>query len=356
MLDFSGSIETSKLLIEGLSLFYDQLLKNLETNQISTSADDLLANAAHGKEHLRLGYSLSHVVHSYGSICQAITELASLKNAKITSSEFSSLNACLDVAIAAAVSEYHFQSHQFKEEREVKHLGFLAHELRSALSRASIAHDMIKAGLVGTSGSTSRVLEMNLLRMRDLIDRSLSEVRMRSDADLFIEKFHLFDLLDQIIITSKTEASKKQQVLKVQIDHNIELEGDRQILISVFANLIQNAIKYSKSNGKIWIRAKSSEKIAHIQIEDECGGLEPEKIDSLFDAYVQENKDRSGIGLGLAIVQKAVHLSQGKISVHNNPPRGCKFVVEIPLKITPEPSKKISVSGEHSMQPNFKKE
>ena len=188
----AGHRGDSEQLKSGLPLFYHQLIKVLEQKLSKHPSDEMLtAAASHGSEFLKLGYSLSHVVHSYGSMCQSITELATLKNADISPQEFNILNGCLDIAIASAVSEFQFRSNQANEERELKHLGFLAHELRNALSSVTIAHDMIKAGYVGVGGSTANVLELNIVRMRNLIDRSLSEVRMRADADLFIEKFHL---------------------------------------------------------------------------------------------------------------------------------------------------------------------
>lgn len=351
----AGILATSEQLELGLPLFFDQLIKVLE-QRIGSHPEDLISDAAsHGKECLRLGYSISHVVHAYGAMCQAITELATMKNAKISSSDFNILNGCLDAAIAAAVSEFQFRSNEANEEREVKNLGFLAHELRSALASAATAHEMIKAGLVGTGGSTSRVLEANLVRMRNLIDRSLCEVRMRSDADLYIEKFRLSDLLDQIIVTARIDAVKRNQTLVIETDWKIEIEADRQFILASIANLIQNAIKYTKSNGKIYLRAKISGSNVLIQVEDECGGIETEKISSLFEPYVQENADRSGLGLGLAIAQRAIHLSQGKITVRNNPGIGCAFIIEIPQKLTPIPFTKSAVPGKDSVQPNFKR-
>ena len=122
-------------------------MAHLYTN--NHNSDQMLSEAAsHGKEFLNLGYSLSHVVHSYGSMCQAITELATRKNANISPGEFNILNGCLDIAIASAVSEFQFRSNEASEDREIKHLGFLAHELRNALSSATVAQEMIKAGLV----------------------------------------------------------------------------------------------------------------------------------------------------------------------------------------------------------------
>jgi signal transduction histidine kinase len=346
----------SDLLNLGLPMFYEQLIRVLEEKLSAKPPEEMVKTAAsHGKEFLRLGYSLSHVVHAYGSMCQAITELATRKKADISSEEFNILNGCLDVAIAAAVSEYQFRSNEQIDEREVKHLGFLAHELRNALSSATVASEMIKAGLVGTGGSTAKVLEANLIRMRNLIDRSLSEVRMRADSELFIEKFRLSDLFDQIVLTAKVDAKKKSQALVADVDPKIELESDRQFILSAVANLLQNAIKYTKPNGRIWLRGKVAGKRVVIEIEDECGGIEPENVSALFEPYTQQHVDRSGLGLGLAITQKAIHLSQGTVSVHNKPGSGCVFIIDLPQKIVAVPSTKSAVRGEDSVQPDFRK-
>lgn len=355
-LTIAGTRDNSKQLQQGLPLFYDQLIRVLLQKQNSNPTEELLKAAAeHGREFLHLGYSLSHVVHAYGAMCQAITELATRKNADISPAEFNVLNGCLDVAIASAVSEYQFRSVQASEAKEIKHLGFLAHELRNALSSATIAQEMIKAGLVGTGGSTARVLEANLSRMRHLIDRSLSEVRMRADSDVFVEKFRLSDLLDQIVVTARIDSDKKQQTLNIEADWKIEIEADRQFILSAIANLVQNAIKYSKTAGKIVLRAQAVGDRVSIEVQDECGGLEPGKIDTLFEPYVKVHAERSGLGLGLTITQRAVHLSQGTISVRNNPGCGCTFVVDIPKVLVPDRSGKITVEGVKSVQPNFPK-
>jgi signal transduction histidine kinase len=352
----AGTRGASEQLKRGLPLFYAQLIKVLEAKLGFDPTPDLLSDAAdHGKEFLRLGYSLSHVVHAYGAMCQAITELATEKNADISSQEFNILNASLDAAIAAAVSEFQFSSNEVLEAREVQHLGFLTHELRNALSSATVAHDMIKAGLVGTGGSTASILEANLYRMRLLIDRSLTEVRLRADADLIIEPIRLFDLFEQIAITARIDAAKKDQILDVKVNLEIVIEADRQIILSAIANLVQNAIKYTKRAGLIELRGTLQDGRVIIEIEDECGGLKDEKMKSLFEPYVQENEDRSGLGLGLAIAKKAIHLSQGTISVQNKPGLGCIFIINIPQKVTPLASVKSAVRGADSAQPRSHK-
>lgn len=354
--ELAGLRKDSEQLNAGLPLFFEQLIKVLEKRLSKHPTDEMMVDAAtHGKEFLILGYTLSHVVHSYGSMCQSITELATRKNANISPDEFNILNGCLDIAIASAVSEFQFRSNEATEERELLHLGFLAHELRNSLSSATVAHEMIKAGLVGAGGSTANVLETSLVRMRNLIDRSLSEVRMRSDSDIFIEKFRLADLFDLVVISAKMDARKRNQTITAHVDWNIEVEGDRQYISSALSNLVQNAIKYTKSGGKIVVRGQLIEEKVIIEVEDECGGIQVDKISSLFKPFVKSSKDRSGLGLGLSITQRAVHLSQGKIEVRNFEGKGCTFIIEIPQKVSPTASNKTAVPGQYSVQPDFTK-
>jgi len=100
---------TLKEVERGLPLFLTQLSETLrlETSEapFPTSAMGIAA-AAHGRELVEGAYSVSQVVHDYGDVCQAITELALERKAPITVKEFHTLNRCLDMAIAEAVTEH----------------------------------------------------------------------------------------------------------------------------------------------------------------------------------------------------------------------------------------------------------
>lgn len=350
-LKLAGSLPSSEQLRKGLPLFYEQLITYLKNTNTRSAEEQIVIEAAgHGKELLRLNYTLSHVVHSYGAMCQSVTELCQRKKADISTQEFNDLNLCLDIAIAAAVSEFQYRSVQATEDREVQHLGFLAHELRNALSSATIAHEMIQQGIVGNKGSTSRVLGENLTRMRHLIDRSLSEVRMRADPEVNIEKFQLNVLVDQILLTAQSEAKAKQQTLNNEVKADIEFETDRQLLLSIIANLLQNALKYSKIGGLIVVRSGVAGPNIVIEIEDQCGGIQPEVVKNIFKPFVSGGYNQGGLGLGLTIVQRAVGLLGGKMTVRNNDGYGCAFLVEIPKKLTPK-SLNRAVEGEDSSRP-----
>lgn len=138
----------------------------------------------HGIELFRLGYSVEQVVHDYGDLCQAITELAREMDAPISVDEFHTFNRSLDRSIANAVSAYVRHQYAFHVDGGAKalhdRLGRLADEQRILLDTALRALDALKVGNIGLMGATGTVLEGTLLKLRDLIDRSLPEIRVAS--------------------------------------------------------------------------------------------------------------------------------------------------------------------------------
>jgi len=116
---------TAKQLQNGVPLFLDQLIRTLQLEQTSEPMDSRRisgpsgggaslseigeAAAQHGRELLKLGFSVDQVVHDYGDLCQAITDLAYERDAPFLIDEFRTLNRCLDNAIADAVTEFSYQ-------------------------------------------------------------------------------------------------------------------------------------------------------------------------------------------------------------------------------------------------------
>ena len=110
----------------GVPLFLTQLSETLRLEATATpySSDAIGSTAArHGAELLGADFNVSQVVHDYGDICQAITEIAIEQNAPITVEEFHTLNRCLDTAIAEAVTEHSRLVAQKRSEAEVERLG-----------------------------------------------------------------------------------------------------------------------------------------------------------------------------------------------------------------------------------------
>ena len=131
----------------------------------------------HGRDLLARGFTVSQVVHDYGDICQAVTELAVEQNAPITTEEFHILNRCLDTAIADAVTEHARITAEARSTEELQRIGRVTHEMRNMLNTALLAFDAVKRGTVGVNGNTGAVLGRSLTGLRDLVDSALSDIR-----------------------------------------------------------------------------------------------------------------------------------------------------------------------------------
>jgi hypothetical protein len=157
-------------LIHGIPIFLDQLIATLVVEQATDFLQPMAGEAGigrsseigdmatlHGRDLLARGFTLDQVVHDYGDVCQAVTNLAYETGASIAVDEFRTFNRCLDNAIAGAVTEYAFQQTASATEEGFKalnsRLGPLAHELRNYLHVAMHAVKALKGGTVGLSGA-----------------------------------------------------------------------------------------------------------------------------------------------------------------------------------------------------------
>ena len=340
----------------GIPLFLEQLIKTLQHENAcsfweshnrsgesppgpgATGSEIGKSAAKHGRELLRRGLTVDQVVHDYGDLCQAVTELAVEQNAPIAVGEFHTLNRCLDNAIADAVTEYtrrrdlavSDQGNQAMNER----LGSLAHELRDLLNSAMLAQKVVKSGKVAVAGATGALLDRSLEKMRDLIDRSLAEVRLESGLLTQKERISLGEFIDEVQVAAAMEAETKGLGLTVEpVEQGLAVDADRHMLSSAVSNLLQNALKFTHPHGHISLKTHATADRVLIEIEDECGGLPPGKADELFQPFMQRAADRTGIGLGLSISNRGIEANGGGLHVRDLPGKGCIFTIDLPRQI-----------------------
>ena len=322
---------TGDELQNGIPLFLTQLVGMLRYPGPESGDAEIGTSATkHGDEMRRMGFTVGQVVQDYGGLCQAITELAVDSKTSISSEDFKTLNSSLDKAIASAVTEFGRQREQSISDEGVEHLGILAHELRNALNIATLAFGALQSGAVGTSGSTSEVVSRSLARMRDLLDRSLAEVRLKAG----IHKrtpLSVAALIEEVAIAAAVEAKHRGLQLTVgSVANGVTIHADAQILVSALSNLLQNAFKFTRPGGHVSLKTDTTVDFVQITINDECGGLPPGKIEDLFRMFEQRGADRSGLGLGLAISRQGIEESGGTIDVRDIPGKGCAFTVRLP--------------------------
>lgn len=346
----------------GVPAFLDGLIKTLRVEQTATpmqsrrvsgnsgGALDLLSEmgetaAAHGRELMQRGYTVEQVVHDYGDVCQAITDLAVDLEQPIGIDEFRTLNRCLDNAIAGAITEFNYQRDAVAAVGQAaainKRIGFFAHELRNLLNTATLALTALKAGPVGMGGATGAVLDRSLVGLRNLIDRSLAEVKLAAGLPLRNRVFSLADFIADVNVAASLEAEvKKCQLLVLPVDPNLAVDADRDLLLAAVGNLLQNAFKFTARGSQVRLSAYAASDRILIDVEDCCGGLPEGAAARLFEPFSQDGSDRSGLGLGLSISRASVEANDGVLRVRDVPGHGCVFTIDLPrkaLRLAPVP-------------------
>jgi hypothetical protein len=136
-----------------------------------TNPDIAVSAGLHGRDLLGLGFSVDQVVHDYGDVCQAVTELAVERDAPISVPEFHTLNRCLDNAIAAAVSSWSKErEREFWGAAEGHRPRSFDERLRTLLSGAIVVFDLLRTGKIAAGGSAGMVLHRNLAEMLAMLD------------------------------------------------------------------------------------------------------------------------------------------------------------------------------------------
>lgn len=318
----------------GVPLFLTQLaevLRDEESGRPYVPTDIGSAGARHGRDLLALGFTVSQVVHDYGDICQAITELAVEQNAPITTQEFHTLNRCLDTAIAEAVTEHARLTAQARYADDAERSGYTAHENRDLLNTAILAFETLKRGTVAINGSTGAVLGRSLVAMRDLVNSTITGIRLAADQQRR-ERIPVAPFIDNIAAAGYLHAEVRGLTFTSDtVEPALSINADPELLASAVTNLLNNAFKFTPTGGNVVLRAHREHDRLLIEVEDGCGGI-PESAGDLFTPFGERKGiDRTGLGLGLSIARKVVRAHGGDIHVRNMPGKGCVFVVVVPL-------------------------
>lgn len=332
----------------GVPLFLDQLAETLRLEATHEPvAGNVIGDAAavQGGRWQAQGFTIAQVVHGYGDICQAVTEVALEQHAAMSVKEFHTLNRCLDTAIAEAVTEHARATSQQRDAAETERLGSVSHEIRNFVNTAILAFHLLKNGTVAVNGQTGAVLGQTLLHLRAFVGSTLCEVRLAAERQ-HPERLPVQTFLDDVVGAARLQAEYRGLTFTADaVDAELMMTVDPELLASAVNNLLTNAIKYSRPHGRVTLRVHRQDDHLLMAVQDECGGIPPHVGDPFEPFGERRGNDRTGLGLGLSIARTAVRAHGGDIRIDNLPGEGCIFTIEIPL----EPA--ASAVGERVMVP-----
>lgn len=323
---------TTDRLPEEITGLLDQLTVSLRAAEIGENATllpvarDLAAELGEAGAHE--GRRIDEVVSDFLALHEAIVEVVGQQGPPLAPGEQRVLVRGFNRAIAAAVTRYAKARDREVQRAHAEHFAFLAHELRTPLSNIKMGVELLADGL-DAAALIPRV-RRSADRLGELLDNEITNARLLAGAPLHREPVALGELLDAIVEESRMQAHDRDIEIVSRVPGDLRLNADPRLLRSVFTNLLVNAVKFSKTGSSIAVAGRDDGDHVECTVADGCGGLPEGTASKMFGAFKQTGTDRSGFGLGLAIVSEAVGVHGGTIHVEDRPGEGCTMVVRLP--------------------------
>jgi signal transduction histidine kinase len=295
------------------------------------------------------------VVTSSGADISAATEaIADLGNVSLLERpvRVPALISAVRTALRARSRQYQLRAHVVERERAAEalkeadrrkdeFLAILAHELRNPLAPIRNALNVMRlAGRdVAAAAGMADMLERQVEHMVRLVDDLFEVSRMtRGRIKLSVETIDLSVVIRQAVETSLPTIEALGQVLEIDVDADpLWVAGDPIRLTQVFANILNNASKFSDEQGVIRLAARRRGDIVEVSVRDSGAGISREMLPRVFDMFAQGTRGAprkmGGLGIGLTLAKSLVESHGGEIEARSDGPgRGSEFLVRLRLE------------------------
>ncbi len=330
------------------------MLRNVETIAITNGIDDALAAAAHGSETLdilhRLGIAslISVPLVARRKLLGAITFVTSGRGygpAEVLLAKDIAHQAALALDNARMYDEaVHLkEAADTANKAKTAFLGSLSHELRTPLNAIGGYIDLIDMGLRGPVTEAQHLDFARVKRSQQhlvlLITEILNFVRVGSgNVSYAIADVNALNALAHAVSLIEPLFGQRGIAFDgISGDPDIVARADFDRVTQILVNLLSNAIKFTQSGGHIGAQCSATGEVVTIQIFDTGIGIAPEKIETVFEPFVQLRDglaDRaSGVGLGLAISRDLARAMKGELSVTSDEGKGSRFTLTLPRAV-----------------------
>ena len=308
---------------------------------------------------------LTHSSADSPAILQALELLGNVTLLERTT-RFASLVTAVRTALRARERQYQIREHLSERER-VTHalaeadrrkdefLATLAHELRNPLAPITNSIHLLRLLSSGQTESRqlSEILERQVSHMVRLVDDLMELSRItRGLMELRVMRLDLASVIRNAVEASRPLVELGNHTLQVSVpEQMLPLEGDAVRLAQVFANLLNNAAKYTDRGGHIWLSAIREADWAVVSVRDDGLGIAPDMLPRVFEMFTQADRAglraQSGLGIGLTLVKSLVELHGGRVlALSEGLGMGSEFIVRLPLVRVGAPAPEIPVYEE----------
>lgn len=226
-----------------------------------------------------------------------------------------------------------------QDQRKDEFLATLAHELRNPLAPIRNGLELIRLSNNDPAvvEKATTIMRRQIEQMVRLVDDLLDVARIsRNKLELRREQVNFETVVHNAVETSRPMLAAAENDLQISLPAEpVWLEADPVRLAQVFSNLLNNAAKYSERGGRISLVATQTGDELTVRVSDTGIGIEPAKLSQIFGMFVQlealDQQVRSGLGVGLTLVQRLIEMHGGSIEAHSEGQgKGSEFIVRLP--------------------------
>jgi two-component system, OmpR family, sensor histidine kinase CpxA len=220
-------------------------------------------------------------------------------------------------------------------------LNDISHELRSPLARLNVALGLARQRSAGENADMMERIELEASRLNELIGRILTLARLE-DGEQRVPQTPV--PLDELVLNVAEDAEFEAQARHCHV-HTVIPEGDwgvrgnASLLHSAVENVVRNAIRYTQERTSVAIELSSEPGAqgpeAVLKVNDCGSGVPPQALEKLFEPFYRlddaRERQTGGVGLGLAITERAVRFHGGRVTARNRPEGGLQIEIRLPL-------------------------
>jgi two-component system, OmpR family, phosphate regulon sensor histidine kinase PhoR len=214
----------------------------------------------------------------------------------------------------------------------------VSHELQTPVSSIlSHAETLLDGALADPEASRRFVdtIHRNAARMGRLVKDllKLAQLETRPPDQAIREKVDVREIVDHVVATIQLRKDEPSAEISVAVAQDLFAFGDPDGISQMLLNLVENAIKYGRRDGKITVRAVRDQSLVALSVEDDGPGIESRHLARVFERFYRidegRSRERGGTGLGLAIVKHLAESMGGSVSVRSDVGRGSCFTVRL---------------------------
>jgi signal transduction histidine kinase len=254
----------------------------------------------------------------------------SLSTSLLLAQTFTSSVGVTSLLVAAAIAD---RGRALKAREDF--VAVVSHDLKSPLQAVGLSADLLTKHLESPElpdrvARHSALVLRTVHRMSTLISDILDAATLESGrASLAYTAEDAKALIEEVVDQLRPMAAAKRQTLLTELDET-RITCDRGRVMQVLANLIGNAIKFTRDGDTIVVKLQSSDGIAHVSVADHGVGIDPANIHHVFERYWRGTSERAGTGLGLSIAKGIVEAHGGKMWAQSELGVGSTFYFTLP--------------------------